>query len=33
MLTLFIKRGGRLERREITPVRFVPLIGAQGWPS
>jgi protein-L-isoaspartate(D-aspartate) O-methyltransferase len=33
MLTLFIKRGGRLERRDITPVRFVPLIGAQGWPS
>jgi protein-L-isoaspartate(D-aspartate) O-methyltransferase len=33
MLTLFIKRGGRLERRDITPVRFVPLIGAQGWPG
>lgn len=33
MLTLFVKRGGRLERRDITPVRFVPLIGAQGWPG
>ncbi len=33
MLTLFIKRGSGLERRDITPVRFVPLIGAQGWPS
>ena len=33
MLTLFVKRGGRLERRDITPVRFVPLIGAQGWPE
>lgn len=33
MLTLFTKRGERLERRDITPVRFVPLIGAQGWPS
>ncbi|WP_238588199.1 protein-L-isoaspartate(D-aspartate) O-methyltransferase [Gemmatimonas phototrophica] len=33
MLTLFTKRAGRLERRDITPVRFVPLIGAQGWPG
>lgn len=33
MLTLYTKRGGRLERRDITPVRFVPLIGAQGWPG
>jgi protein-L-isoaspartate(D-aspartate) O-methyltransferase len=33
MLVLCIKRGGRLERRDITPVRFVPLIGAGGWPS
>jgi protein-L-isoaspartate(D-aspartate) O-methyltransferase len=33
MLTLYIKRGGQLERRDITPVRFVPLIGAQGWPG
>jgi len=33
MLTLLTKRGGRLEGRDITPVRFVPLIGAGGWPS
>lgn len=33
MLTLLTKRAGRLERRDITPVRFVPLIGAGGWPS
>jgi protein-L-isoaspartate(D-aspartate) O-methyltransferase len=33
MLTLLIKRGEGLERRDITPVRFVPLIGAGGWPS
>ncbi|MES2522187.1 MAG: protein-L-isoaspartate(D-aspartate) O-methyltransferase [Gemmatimonadota bacterium] len=33
MLTLFIKRGERMERRDIVPVRFVPLIGAGGWPA
>ncbi len=33
MLTVFTKRGGRLEQRDITPVRFVPLIGAGGWPN
>lgn len=33
MLTVFTKKGGRLERRDITPVRFVPLIGAGGWPG
>lgn len=32
MLTVVTKRGGTLERRDITPVRFVPLIGAGGWP-
>jgi protein-L-isoaspartate(D-aspartate) O-methyltransferase len=33
MLTLFTKRAGALERRDIGPARFVPLIGAGGWPS
>lgn len=32
MLTVVTKRGVTLERRDITPVRFVPLIGAGGWP-
>ena len=33
MLTLFVRRGDRMERRDIVPVRFVPLIGAGGWPA
>lgn len=33
MLTLLIKNGESFERRDIVPVRFVPLIGAGGWPS
>lgn len=33
MLTLFRKNGNHLERRDIVPVRFVPLIGAGGWPA
>lgn len=33
MLTVFHKRNGRLEQRDITLVRFVPLIGAGGWPG
>lgn len=33
MLTLLIKKGDSFERRDIVPVRFVPLIGAGGWPS
>ncbi len=32
-LAVFTKRGAVLERRDITPVRFVPLIGAGGWPA
>jgi protein-L-isoaspartate(D-aspartate) O-methyltransferase len=32
ILAVFTKRNGQLERRDITPVRFVPLIGAGGWP-
>lgn len=31
-LAVFTRRGESLERRDITPVRFVPLIGAGGWP-
>lgn len=33
ILALFIKRGTELERRDIGPARFVPLIGKYGWPS
>ncbi len=33
MLTVLTKRDGRLDRRDIGPVRFVPLVGAGGWPS
>lgn len=32
VLCVFTKQGGRLMRRDITPVTFVPLIGAGGWP-
>ncbi|MDF1502632.1 protein-L-isoaspartate(D-aspartate) O-methyltransferase [Roseisolibacter sp. H3M3-2] len=30
-LCVFTKRGGALERRDVGPVRFVPLLGAHGW--
>lgn len=30
-LCLFTRRGETLERRDIGPARFVPLIGAHGW--
>ena len=33
VLCVLTKRAGGLERREVGPVRFVPLIGAQGWPT
>ena len=33
VLAVFTKRGGRLERRDVGPVRFVPLVGAYGWSS
>ena len=32
-LTLVTRRGAELERRDIGPVRFVPLVGTYGWPS
>ena len=31
MLTVATRRGDTLQRRDITPVRFVPLVGAYGW--
>jgi protein-L-isoaspartate(D-aspartate) O-methyltransferase len=31
VLCLFTRRGGRLERQDIAPVRFVPLLGRHGW--
>src|SRR5205823_6295979 len=31
VLTLFTKRGDQIDRREVGPVRFVPLLGAYGW--
>jgi protein-L-isoaspartate(D-aspartate) O-methyltransferase len=30
-LCLFTRRGDRLERQDIAPVRFVPLVGRHGW--
>ena len=33
MLAVFTRRGETVERRDILPVRFVPLIGAHGWHS
>ena len=32
-LTIVTRRGGALEQRAIAPVRFVPLLGAHGWPT
>jgi protein-L-isoaspartate(D-aspartate) O-methyltransferase len=33
VLAVLTKRGAELERRDIGPVRFVPLMGKYGWPS
>jgi protein-L-isoaspartate(D-aspartate) O-methyltransferase len=33
MLTVATRHGDRLEYRDITPVRFVPLVGTHGWPE
>ncbi len=33
MLAVFTKRDGKLDRSDIVPVRFVRLIGAEGWPA
>lgn len=32
-LMLYTRRGERTERREVSPVRFVPLIGSHGWEN
>lgn len=31
MLVLVVRRGENFERRDIVPVRFVPLLGTHGW--
>ena len=31
VLAVFTKRGDGLERRDVGPVRFVPLLGTHGW--
>lgn len=31
MLTVFTRRGDATERRDLGPVRFVPLLGTHGW--
>ena len=33
VLAVFTRRGIHLERRDVGPVRFVPLLGAYGWRS
>jgi protein-L-isoaspartate(D-aspartate) O-methyltransferase len=33
MLVVLTKGGETIERRDIAPVRFVPLVGAHGWPG
>ncbi|MGI8497022.1 MAG: protein-L-isoaspartate(D-aspartate) O-methyltransferase [Gemmatimonadaceae bacterium] len=33
ILTVVTRRGQTLEQRDIGPARFVPLIGAHGWPT
>jgi protein-L-isoaspartate(D-aspartate) O-methyltransferase len=33
ILTVATREGDAVTRREIGPVRFVPLVGAHGWPS
>lgn len=33
VLCVFTKRNGAVERRDVGPVRFVPLLGAHGWQT
>ena len=32
-LMIYTRRGERTEKREVAPVRFVPLIGSHGWEN
>jgi protein-L-isoaspartate(D-aspartate) O-methyltransferase len=32
-LMVYTRRGERVDRREVAPVRFVPLIGSHGWEN
>ena len=32
-LMIYTRRGARVDKREVAPVRFVPLIGSHGWES
>ena len=32
-LMVYTRRGERIDRREVAPVRFVPLIGSHGWEN
>lgn len=32
-LMIYTRRGTRIDRREVAPVRFVPLIGSHGWEN
>ena len=32
-LCVFTRKGATLERRALSPVRFVPLVGKYGWPG
>jgi protein-L-isoaspartate(D-aspartate) O-methyltransferase len=33
MLRVYVRHGAALEYREVSAVRFVPLIGKYGWPA
>ena len=33
VLSVYTRQGAGLDRRDVAPVRFVPLVGAYGWPS
>ena len=33
MLVMLTRRGDQLDRKDIAPMRFVPLLGMHGWPE